>query len=688
MAALERLLKKRFLSAYLEAACGAADRPVAVSVWSGETCLAGTARGGADAGALTLPLRSNGEQAGELVVQAVPKVGGGGPDATQPSQALATFLAMSLQAIIDAQEARRSVSAEALDLYRELSHLHRAAVALNQSLQQVDVADALLHELAAGGRPAQAAMVLRRGDEGQPFEPLRQSVSDHDLGPVAQSRLFGDIVRSGRGEIVNDLGADARWAGEVPALRSALIVPLVAHEDCVGAVVLGGAAGAPEFTAADLKHASTLSSMAAAALRNALLFEEVLEIKNYAETILENLSNGVITLDPSGRITRANRAALGMLGRQGDDPSGRPIEDVFRDEDRWVLDSVTDVQRDQGQSTLLDREIRRTDGTPLTVNLAVLPLTNVERDTIGTMLVLEDVTREKRIRGTMVRFMSDRVVEQLLAGGESVLGGTAQEVSILFSDIRSFTGLAEGLAPRELVATLNEYFTSMVDVIFEQGGTLDKFIGDALMAVFGAPFVTPDDTDHAVEAAVEMVRRLRALNRSWATAGRPPLDIGVGINTGLVVAGTIGSPKRMDYTVIGDHVNLAARIESANRYYGTQVLVSEHTIDKLHTERRFRELDRVRVQGRNLPVRLFEILDHHTEDSFPGMAAALAAFARGLAHYRLREWERGASSFAEALRANPKDRPTQIFLDRCWTHMAQPPGASWTDVTDLGTLSK
>jgi adenylate cyclase len=692
MAALERLLKRRFLDAYLEAACRACEVPVAVAVWTDAGCLAGApvARPGND-GALTLPLHANGEVAGELVLEVAPVAGTRrSPPPGEAMDRWAGFLATSLQAIIDAHEARRSVSAETLDLYRELAHLHRAAVALNQSLHRADVAEALLTEIAAGGRPVQGAMVLGRSEQGQDFEPLRQLASEDgiDLAPIARSRLFLEIVQSGKGEIVNDLAADHRWTGEVPDLCSILIVPLLAHEECVGALVLGAVAGAAEFTAADLKRTSTLASMAAAALRNALLFEEVLEIKNHNETILRNLSNGVLTLDLTGHFTRANAAALRMLGHQERDLSGRPIRELFGDRNAWVLERVAEVADGGGQSTLLDREIRLDRGRSLTVNLTVLPLANVDGETIGTMLVLEDVTREKRIRGTMVRFMSDRVVEQLLEGGESVLGGTAQEVSILFSDIRRFTGLAENLSPRALVATLNEYFTGMVDVIFEQGGTLDKFIGDALMAVFGAPFVTPDDPDHAVEAAIEMVRRLRGFNRGWVNEGRPALGIGVGINTGEVVAGTIGSPKRMDYTVIGDHVNLAARIESANRYYGTQILVSEHTIEKLRAERRARELDRVRVQGRALPVRLFEILDHHTEATFPHMADALAAFAAGLESYRQQQWGRGAVSFAEALRANPRDRPTQIFLDRCWTYIAQPPDASWTDITDLGALGK
>jgi adenylate cyclase len=695
MAALKRLLKPRFLNAYLEAACCTSNPPLAVSIWVGDDYLAGA--GGAacyqdDPGALTLPLHADGELAGKLVVQTAPAFASQGePIATDAIRGWAAFLATSLQAIIDAHEARRSVSAEALDLYRELSHLHRAAVELNQSLHQVDVAEAVLTEIGQGCGAVQAGIVFRRGAQSEDFEPLRQSASEHeiDLAPVARSQLFQEIVQSGKGEIVNDLADDPRWADDVPKLRSILIVPFVAHEDCVGALVLGIVASAAEFTAADLKRASTLASMAAAALRNALLFEQVLEIKNYNETILENLSNGVVTLDRTRHVTRVNAAALRMLGREGENLAGQPVTKVFKGKNAWVLDGLAEVVRGgEDHRILLDRELRRVDGRAVTINLTVLPLTNVANETIGSMLVFEDVTREKRIRGTMVRFMSDQVVDQLLDSGESILGGNAQEVTILFSDIRKFTTLSEGLSPRELVATLNEYFTGMVDVIFERGGTLDKFIGDALMAVFGAPFATEGDPEHAVAAAIEMIRRLDDLNRRWVKRSRLPLDVGVGLNTGEVVAGTIGSPKRMDYTVIGDHVNLAARIEAANRYYGTKILASEHTIEKCQGANRLREIDRVRVQGRSRPVRLFEVLDYHTDDSFPAMDQALATFADGLGHYRRREWEAGAQSFAEVLRHNPRDRPTQIFLHRCWTHMVQPPDESWTDVTDLGALSK
>ena len=234
-----------------------------------------------------------------------------------------------------------------------------------------------------------------------------------------------------------------------------------------------------------------------------------------------------------------------------------------------------------------------------------------------------------------------------------------------------------------MVGVLNAYFSDMVDIIFENGGTLDKFIGDALMAVFGAPFVTAKDPDNAVKTSIDMLRRLRDFNAERLGEGRLPIDIGVGIDSGEVIAGTIGSPKRMDYTVIGEHVNLASRIESINKHYGTRILVSQHTKAKLETSCRLREIDYVQVSGVESPIQIFEVLDYHTEETFPHMEEVLDAFAEGLANYRNRQWTTAARAFARALNANPSDRPTQILLSRCWSFKARPPGKSWTGVTNL-----
>ena len=225
-------------------------------------------------------------------------------------------------------------------------------------------------------------------------------------------------------------------------------------------------------------------------------------------------------------------------------------------------------------------------------DLAVNPLLDAEGEHLGSMIVLEDITSEKRMKNTMARYMSPAVADQLLAGGESVLGGKDQKVSILFSDVRDFTTVSEALGARETVSMLNQYFERMVDVVLSNRGVLDKFIGDAIMALFGVPFNGERDADDAVRVANGMFRALSLLNAQRVAGGVDAIGIGVGISTGVVVVGNIGSPKRMEYTVIGDPVNLASRLEGVTKTYGSKVLISEATRLELKEQHLLREMTR------------------------------------------------------------------------------------------------
>lgn len=218
--------------------------------------------------------------------------------------------------------------------------------------------------------------------------------------------------------------------------------------------------------------------------------------------------------------------------------------------------------------------------------------------------------REKRqVRGLFSRYLSKDVYEQVLANPAlAELGGRRRHMSVLFSDMRGFTTLSERGDPEALVEQLNEYFTRMVDVVFEQRGTLDKFVGDMVMALFGAPLDDEDHAEHAVATAVAMVRALDELNRGWAERGRPTLGIGIGVNSGEMIAGTIGSRQVRSYTVIGDAVNLGARLESLNKEYGTSIIISDATRKLLRTPRTLRPLGAVVVKGKTVPVDIFEVV--------------------------------------------------------------------------------
>ena len=206
------------------------------------------------------------------------------------------------------------------------------------------------------------------------------------------------------------------------------------------------------------------------------------------------------------------------------------------------------------------------------------------------------------------RYVSKDVFDQLMSDpSKAGLGGQRRTMTVLFSDIRGFTTFSEQGEPEEIVQQLNEYFSRMVHVVFEHRGTLDKFVGDAVMALFGAPLDDPDHAEHAVQAALAMLKELEELNRGWAAEGRPTLAIGVGVNTGDMVAGNIGSESIMSYTVIGDAVNLGSRLESLNKQYGTSVIISDATRERLQGRYDIRALGDVVVKGKSQPVAIFEV---------------------------------------------------------------------------------
>ena len=240
---------------------------------------------------------------------------------------------------------------------------------------------------------------------------------------------------------------------------------------------------------------------------------------------------------------------------------------------------------------------------------------------------------EKRyLKRAFAHYVPPTVVDDLVADTDKLrLGGEKRELTVLFSDIRGFTTLSEAMAPEDLVKLMNEYFTVMTEKVFQQRGSLDKYIGDAIMALFGAPVAEPRHAACACRAAIEMVCALQPLRESWRARGIPSIDIGVGINTGPMVVGNMGSASRFNYTVVGDAVNLASRIEHLNKEYGTSILLSEYTYEPVKDEfRAAREVDMVRVRGRAQPVRLYELFaDDHAFAWLDDYRAAYAVMREG-----------------------------------------------------------
>ncbi|MDM8525190.1 GAF domain-containing protein [Desulfococcaceae bacterium HSG8] len=451
------------------------------------------------------------------------------------------------------------------------------------------------------------------------------------------------------------------------------------------------------FTDEDGDNLRKFTAQVSIALENAKLFDDVQKMRNRNESMLQSMSNGVVTINEDGKIETCNAAGVRIMKLNNeDDVIDHPASDVFTGANSWVLEKVrsVDEKNDEEPEVMMDAELEFGE-EKIAVNLTVLPLISIEKKKatidneeviveekkkLGSMLMIEDISGEKRLKSTMSRYMDPDVAEQLLAGGEDVLGGRNTEATVLFSDIRSFTPLTEKLGAQGTVKFLNDYFSIMVECIQNEGGMLDKFIGDAIMAAFGVPMPHDDDEDRGVRTAITMLSEMFKWNDERKARGEDPVDMGVGLNTGVIVTGNIGSPKRMDYTMIGDGVNLASRLESACKQYAARILISEFTYHKMRGTYRTREIDQVVVKGKTEAVRIYEVLDYHTDESFPNMGSVLNIFREGVTEYRKQHWDKAIEAFNEALKLNPADRLCNIYIGWCDDYKKEPPPEEWAGV--------
>ncbi|MBI5911528.1 MAG: GAF domain-containing protein [Betaproteobacteria bacterium] len=540
-----------------------------------------------------------------------------------------------------------------------------------------------------------AATQLLDSDRGALFlyDPKRDELYSHVAGGIdsseirfpANAGIAGECFTSGNVINILDAYKDARFNPEIDRrtgyrTRNMLCMPIVAKGAGVIGVmeILNRRLGA--FGAADERRLRAFCAEAAVSIQNAQLFEEISAERNYNESILRSMSNAVLTLDADGVLRKVNESATRILRRGEHELVGRALGELFAGRNAWVSGSLDKVRAEGKTDITVDTDLFVEGAEAVSVDLTTVPLVSISDEPIGYMLMMEDITREKRMRNTLSRYMSKAVMDQLLESGDAVLGGISREVSVLFSDIRGFTSISERLGAQETVALLNEYFTDMVDIVFAHEGVLDKYMGDMIMAVFGSVLQNADDPDNAVTVGNKMMVSLRELNARLAARGRTPIRIGVGISTGQVVAGNIGSPKRLEYTVIGNRVNIAHRLEEANKYYGTSILFCSQTYARMKEQTPVREIDLIRVRGMETPVAIYEAIGHHTEDSFPHRDAALEAFTTGLSRYRRREWGDAARSFRDALAANPKDEPSRIYLERCEIFRSTAPAPDWDGV--------
>lgn len=438
-----------------------------------------------------------------------------------------------------------------------------------------------------------------------------------------------------------------------------------------------------EFNLDDESQLVAINGQISMAIENATLFDDVQNVKNYNDSILESMTNGVFTINDVNKIVTCNKAGLRLLELSSLSDIINKDADIFFEGSSSILsekikqvESATDSSQ---QEVIMDTELTL-GKNKLTANITIVPLINTRQERLGIMIIMEDISSEKRMKSTMSKYMSPELADQLLKSSEFSLGGTNMVASVLFSDIRNFTTISELLGPEETVKLLNEYFSLMVDCIHNEGGILDKFIGDAIMAVFGNPFPHDDDPDRAVRSAIRMMNELKDFNKKRVAKNLPAIDHGIGINTDNVVSGNIGSEKRMDFTVIGDGVNLASRIESLCKQYGAHILISEFTFKKLKATYRTRQLDKVVVKGKEKPVSIFEVIDFYDAETFPHQIEVLNYFNNGIEYYNAMQWDKAISSFESALKLYPEDKPSRVYIDRCQLLKLNPPEAGWNGV--------
>jgi adenylate cyclase len=310
--------------------------------------------------------------------------------------------------------------------------------------------------------------------------------------------------------------------------------------------------------------------------------------------------------------------------------------------------------------------------------------------------VLVEEREKRKVRSAFQQYLSSEVIERLLEN-PALVEPRRTEITVLFSDIRDFTSISERLDPQDLAVFMNHYLTQMTRIIFDHQGTLDKYIGDAVMAFWGAPSEEPRHAELACCAALEMKSRLAELQKQWRAEGKPPIRIGLGLSTGFASVGNMGSALRYGYTAMGDTVNLASRLEGLNKEYGTTILLSEFTAAAVPQGRfLLRELDLIRVKGKHQPVTVYELLAaagdgiqpreaavSDVQSQIPDLKELVAQFAAACALYRQRRWAEAKAAFESVLTRWPDDGPARVFVRRCEYYLEAPPPADWDGVYEM-----
>lgn len=431
------------------------------------------------------------------------------------------------------------------------------------------------------------------------------------------SSVVQRVIDTGESVVTTNAQEDQRFVGQESIvafnLRSILCVPLKAKNELIGVIYADNRIRAGIFADTEKELLEAFANQAAIAIENARLFsslrntlEEVTALKNLMDNVFASIASGVITADIQDKITLANRAAETILGSAQQNIIGSQLDEALASVSGELGPHLTEVRKTD--KPIVDLEISHTLPQRGTVDwrLNLSPLKDASQKTQGVAIVLDDLTERKKLeaqRRLFERMVSPAVIEQLDPNGLQ-LGGKRTEITALFADIRGFTTYSEHLAPERLVSILNLYLAAMADAVLAQEGTVDKFMGDAIMAWFNAPVPQPDHTLRAVKTALAIRESIEALYKQLSSDAH--LAFGVGIHVGDAVLGLIGTEKRLEYTAISDTVNTAKRIQENSAR--NQIIISKDAYERVKRDVNVKPLEEMVMKGKSKPVEVFEVV--------------------------------------------------------------------------------
>ena len=491
----------------------------------------------------------------------------------------------------------------------EMETLYDVGMAMTSDLDIDTLTDAVLIRLATVLALRSGFLALTDGP-GQPF----RIVASFGLDPTVIDELckneigkrINDVITRGVPRILNDRG---RESGRYP-WRHLMLIPLWSREATLG--VLGAMdresreTDVQPFVDGDLRLASAFANQAGVAIANARLYRRILDIKNYNQNILTSISSGVVTTNLDGTVVSMNRAAARVFDADVGDFLNRSWNRLTDHLDGGDIPALIQSVQDTGREAQRSQVACRISEIPRVLDIRVSPLFDQDGGVSGLVIVLDDLSEENRIRNIFKRYVSGRIVDLVLHPERKVtLGGEIREIVVVFTDLRGFTQMQEEQGPEEMVATLNEYFHEMVEVISHHNGTLSRIEGDGLMILYGAPIALDDEMGRAMQTVLDMRTALDRLNEHRILNGKEPLGMGIGLASGRVLAGNIGSYQRMEYTVIGDPVNLAARLVDIAA--SGQILVSEDVFMEIRDRFHIELFRTIRIKGKQRPVNVYEL---------------------------------------------------------------------------------